>query len=193
MSESTNVGTIVANLKIDSSDWNRELAQAETRAHSLGRANPKIRVETAGTKQAVAELAAVEVAEKKVSASSAALSRMREQGRTVAIAQALADKESIKPKMDFTEWTKRSTEATKQDTAAKEKTSESNRKVDSTAKQAGGSIRPHRRGSRRRRRSPRRARRSRCPRRRWRQEGHGRRNPDREPLRIGYCTAQKAL
>ncbi|WP_367646043.1 hypothetical protein [Paenarthrobacter ureafaciens] len=140
MTEATNVGTIVAKLKIDSSDWNRELAQAETRAHSLGRANPKIRVETAGTKQAVAELAAVEVAEKKVSASSAALARMREQGRTVAIAQALADKESIKPKMDFTEWTKRSTEATKQDTAAKEKTSESNRKVDSTAKQAGGSI-----------------------------------------------------
>ncbi|WP_367645844.1 hypothetical protein [Paenarthrobacter ureafaciens] len=140
MSESTNVGTIVANLKIDSSDWNRELAQAETRAHSLGRANPKIRVETAGTKQAVAELAAVEVAEKKVSASSAALARMRTQGRAIAIAQTLADKESIKPKMDFTEWTKRSTEATKQDTAAKEKTSESNRKVDSTAKQAGGSI-----------------------------------------------------
>lgn len=140
MSESTNVGTIVANLKIDSSDWNRELAQAETRAHSLGRANPKIRVETTGTKQAVAELAAVEVAEKKVSASSAALARMRTQGRAIAIAQTLADKESIKPKMDFTEWTKRSTEATKQDTAAKEKTSESNRKVDSTAKQAGGSI-----------------------------------------------------
>ncbi|WP_367646040.1 hypothetical protein [Paenarthrobacter ureafaciens] len=140
MTEATNVGTIVAKLKIDASDWNRELAQAETRAHSLGRANPKIRVETTGTKQAVAELAAVEVAEKKVSASSAALARMREQGRTVAIAQALADKESIKPKMDFTEWTKRSTEATKQDTAAKEKTSESNRKVDSTAKQAGGSI-----------------------------------------------------
>ncbi|MDO5877136.1 hypothetical protein QN084_06395 [Paenarthrobacter sp. R1] len=140
MSESTNVGTIVANLKIDSSDWIRELAQAETRAHSLGRANPKIRVETAGTRQAVAELAAVEVAEKKVSASSAALARMRTQARAVIIGQTLADKESIKPKMDFTEWTKRSTEATKQDTAAKEKTSESNRKVDSTAKQAGGSI-----------------------------------------------------
>ncbi|MCX8454670.1 hypothetical protein [Paenarthrobacter ureafaciens] len=140
MTGPANVGTIVAKLKIDSSDWNRELAQAETRAHSLGRANPKIRVETAGTKQAVAELAAVEVAEKKVSASSAALARMRTQGRAIAIAQTLADKESIKPKMDFTEWTKRSTEATKQDTAAKEKTSESNRKVDSTAKQAGGSI-----------------------------------------------------
>ncbi|MGC7152969.1 hypothetical protein [Paenarthrobacter ureafaciens] len=140
MTEATNVGTIVAKLKIDASEWMHELASAEARAHSLGRANPKIRVETAGTKQAVAELAAVEVAEKKVSASSAALARMREQGRTVAIAQALADKESIKPKMDFTEWTKRSTEATKQDTAAKEKTSESNRKVDSTAKQAGGSI-----------------------------------------------------
>ncbi|QOI63639.1 hypothetical protein IG195_00475 [Arthrobacter sp. TES] len=140
MTEATNVGTIVAKLKIDASDWNRELAQAETRAHSLGRANPKINVETAGTKQAVAELAAVEVAEKKVSASSAALARMRAQARAVIIGQTLADKESIKPKMDFTEWTKRSTEATKQDTAAKEKTSESNRKVDSTAKQAGGSI-----------------------------------------------------
>ncbi|NKR11232.1 MULTISPECIES: hypothetical protein [Paenarthrobacter] len=140
MTEATNVGTIVAKLKIDASEWMHELASAEARAHSLGRANPKIRVETAGTKQAVAELAAVEVAEKKVSASSAALARMRTQGRAIAIAQALADKESIKPKMDFTEWTKRSTEATKQDTAAKEKTSESNRKVDSTAKQAGGSI-----------------------------------------------------
>lgn len=121
MTEATNVGTIVAKLKIDASEWMHELASAEARAHSLGRANPKIRVETAGTKQAVAELAAVEVAEKKVSASSAALARMRTQGRAIAIAQALADKESIKPKMDFTEWTKRSTEATKQDTAAKEK------------------------------------------------------------------------
>lgn len=140
MSESTNVGTIVGKLKIDSSDWNRELAQAETKAHSLGRANPKIRIETTGTKQAVAELAAVEVAENRITASSAALARMREQSRAVIIGQALAEKESIKPKMDFTEWTQRSTEATKSDTGAKEKNADSNRKVDNTAKQAGGSI-----------------------------------------------------
>lgn len=140
MSESTNVGTIVANLKIDSSDWNRELDQAEVKARSLGRANPKIRIETTGAKQAVTELGAVEVAEKRITASSAALARMREQARAVIIGQTLTDRESIKPKMDFTEWTRRSTEATKQDTAAKEKTSESNRKVDTTAKQAGGSI-----------------------------------------------------
>lgn len=140
MSESTNVGTIVGKLKIDSSDWNRELAQAETKAHSLGRANPKIRIETTGTKQAVAELAAVEVAENRITASSAALARMREQSRAVIIGQALAEKESIKPKMDFTEWTQRSTDATKSDTGAKEKNADSNRKVDNTAKQAGGSI-----------------------------------------------------
>ena len=140
MSESTNVGTIVGKLKIDASDWNRELAQAETKAHSLGRANPRVRVETTGTKQAVAELAAVEVAERKITASSAALARMREQARAVIIGQALAEKASIKPKMDFTEWTQRSTEATKQDTSAKEKNADSNRKVDNTAKQAGGSI-----------------------------------------------------
>lgn len=140
MSESTNVGTIVGKLKIDSSDWNRELAQAETKAHSLGRANPKIRIETTGTKQAVAELAAVEVAENRITASSAALARMREQSRAVIIGQALAEKESIKPKMEFTEWTQRSTEATKSDTGAKEKNADSNRKVDNTAKQAGGSI-----------------------------------------------------
>lgn len=140
MSESTNVGTIVANLKIDSSDWIRELDQAERKANSLGRANPRIRVEATGTKQAVAEMAAVEVAEKRITASSEALARMRAQARAVIIGQALAEKESIKPKMDFTEWTQRSTEATKSDSAAKEKNADSNRKVDSTAKQAGGSI-----------------------------------------------------
>jgi hypothetical protein len=140
VSESTNVGTIVANLKIDSSDWIRELDQAERKANSLGRANPRIRVEATGTRQAVTELAAVEVAEKRVTASSEALARMRVQARAVIIGQALAEKESIKPKMDFTEWTQRSTEATKSDTGAKEKNADSNRKVDNTAKQAGGSI-----------------------------------------------------
>lgn len=121
MSESTNVGTIVGKLKIDASDWNRELAQAETKAHSLGRANPRVRVETTGTQQAVAELGAVEVAERKITASSAALARMREQSRAVIIGQALAEKESIKPKMDFTEWTQRATEATRQNSDAQDR------------------------------------------------------------------------
>lgn len=140
MSESTNVGSIVAKLKIDGDEWARDLAKAETQARSLGRANPKIRVETTGTKQAAAELAAVEVAENKVSASSEALARMRAQSRAVILGQAMAQREATKTTMDFTQWTQRSTETTRTDTDAKEKNADANRKVDSTAKQAGGSI-----------------------------------------------------
>jgi len=140
VSESTNVGSIVATLKIDGDEWARDLARAEAQAKQLGRANPKIRVETTGTKQAAAELAAVEVAENKVSASSAALARMRQQSRAVILGQAMAQRDATKTTMDFTEWTRRSTEATRTDTTAKEKNAEGNRKVDSTAKQAGGSI-----------------------------------------------------
>ena len=136
----TNVGSIVGKLKIDSSDWNRELAAAETKARQLGRANPTVKVETAGTAKAVTELTAVEAAEKKVSASSAALARMREQGRAATIAQAITEKESVKPVMDFTEWTRRATEATRDDTAAKNDSAESNKRVDTTAKSAGRSI-----------------------------------------------------
>lgn len=136
----TNVGSIVGKLKIDSSEWNRELAAAETKARQLGRANPKIKVETVGAARAVTELSAVETAEKKVSASSAALTRMREQGRLASIAQASAEKESVKPVMDYTQWTRRSTEATRDDTVAKDANSESNKRVDNTSRQAGRSI-----------------------------------------------------
>ncbi|KRE79944.1 hypothetical protein [Arthrobacter sp. Soil763] len=136
----TNVGSIVGKLKIDSSDWNRELAAAETKARQLGRANPTVKVTTTGGPKAVAELTAVEAAEKKVSASSAALSRMRAQGRAATIAQALTEKESVKPVMDFTAWTRRSTEATRDDTVAKDANSESNKRVDNTSRQAGRSI-----------------------------------------------------
>ena len=45
----TTVGSIVGKLKIDSSEWHRELSAAETKANQLGRANPKIKVETTGT------------------------------------------------------------------------------------------------------------------------------------------------
>lgn len=140
MSESTNVGSIVGKLKIDSSDWNRELAQAEAKANQLGRANPKIRVDTQGAAKAVTELGAVEAAEKRVSASSGALSRMREQSRAVIIGQAMAERDSLKPKTELIASTQRSVAVTQQDTSAKEKNADANRKVDSTAKQAGGSM-----------------------------------------------------
>lgn len=117
----TNVGSITGKLKIDSSNWNQELATAEAKAHQLGRANPTIKVDTAGTAKAVSELSAVEVAEKKVSASSEALARMRAQGRAVTQAQAITEREAVKPIMSFTEWTKRSTEATDADAAAKDR------------------------------------------------------------------------
>lgn len=133
----TNVGSIVGKLKIDSSDWNRELAAAETKARQLGRANPTVKVSTNGTKQAVTELTAMEAAEKKVSASSSALARMREQGRLAAIAQTAAEKESVKPVMDYTQWTRRSTEATRDDTEAKHKNADANDRVANTSRQAG--------------------------------------------------------
>lgn len=136
----TTVGSIVGKLKIDSSDWNRELAAAETKARQLGRANPTVKVSTNGAKQAVTELTAVEAAEKKVSASSEALARMREQGRLAAIARANAEKASVKPVMDYTQWTRRSTEATRDDTVAKNENAESNKRVDNTSRQAGRSI-----------------------------------------------------
>lgn len=69
MSESTEVGSIVGKLKIDSSDWDRELTRAEVKANQLGRSNPTIQVD-ADTGKAIGQLAAVEVAEKKVAASS---------------------------------------------------------------------------------------------------------------------------
>lgn len=138
MSEATQVGSIVGKLKIDSSDWTRELAAAEEKAHQLGRTNPTIQVNTKGAKESVAELGAVEAAEKKLSASSAALDRMRVQGRAVTIAQTAADKESVKPKLDFTQWTQRATEATKQDTAAKDRNTESTKKAaDANGQNAG--------------------------------------------------------
>ena len=136
----TTVGSIVGKLKIDSSEWHRELAQAETKANQLGRANPKIKVETTGTAQAVTALTAVAAAEDKVSASSQALARMRAQGRAVTAAQAITEREAVKPIMSFTEWTQRSAQATDTDTEAKERNASANRRVDSTAKQAGGSI-----------------------------------------------------
>lgn len=121
MSEETQVGSIVGKLKLDSSDWNAELATAEERAHQLGRANPTIKVETTGTAEAVSELAAVEAAEKKVgaeevkaSASSQALARMRAQGRAITLAQAQSEVEAQKPLIDFTKYTQIHTEATKQ-------------------------------------------------------------------------------
>lgn len=136
----TNVGSIVGKLKIDSSEWHRELSQAEAKANQLGRSNPKIKVETTGAPQAVAALSAVAAAEEKVSASSAALARMRAQGQAVTAAQAITEREAVKPIMSFTEWTQRSADATDRDTEAKGRNAEANRKVDSTAKQAGGSM-----------------------------------------------------
>ncbi len=132
----TNVGSITGKLKIDSSDWNRELAAAEVKANQLGRANPKIKVETTGTAQAVAALSAVEVAEKKVSASSEAGARMREQGRAATIAQAITERESVKPIMSFTEWTQRSTEATDTDTVAKGRNAEATDRVGASHRNA---------------------------------------------------------
>lgn len=132
----TNVGSITGKLKIDSSDWNRELAAAEVKANQLGRANPKIKVETNGTAQAVAALSAVEAAEKKVSASSEALARMRTQGRAVTQAQAITEREAVKPIMSFTEWTQRSATATDTDTDAKVRNATATDRVGSSHRNA---------------------------------------------------------
>lgn len=134
--DATNVGSIVGKLKIDSSDWDRELAAAEAKANQLGRVSPKIRIETSGAAKAVSELGTVEAAEKKVSASSEALARMREKGRMVTIAQAVTERDSVKPKMEFTEWTRRSTQATDADTAAKDRNTESTNRVGRAARNA---------------------------------------------------------
>ncbi|BAS10399.1 hypothetical protein AHiyo4_38210 [Arthrobacter sp. Hiyo4] len=132
----TNVGSITGKLKIDSSEWHTELAAAEAKANQLGRANPKIKVETTGTAKAVAELSAVETAEKKVSDSSAALARMREKGRTVTIAQAVTEREAVQPVMSFTEWTQRSTEATDTNTGAKDRNATATDRVGNSHRRA---------------------------------------------------------
>lgn len=57
----TTEGSIVAFLKLDDSDWNRKLDEAEQRARDLGRIDPTIRVH-ADTAQAIADLEAARMA-----------------------------------------------------------------------------------------------------------------------------------
>lgn len=61
----TTVGSIIAKLKIDDSDWNRELNEAETKARALGAVDPTIKVE-AKVDEAIAKLSAVGLAQSKL-------------------------------------------------------------------------------------------------------------------------------
>ena len=81
----TTQGSIVGYLRLDSSDWNLKLDQAEARARELGRTDPTIHVK-ADTATAIAKMAAVEAAQRRLTAATsaadtayarAALSQMR--------------------------------------------------------------------------------------------------------------------
>lgn len=48
MADETDVGSIVAHLRIDASEWNRVLREAQRQAEELGRTNPNIRITTNG-------------------------------------------------------------------------------------------------------------------------------------------------
>jgi hypothetical protein len=61
----TTEGSIVAYLRLDSSDWDRKLDEAAAKARELARVDPNIRV-TTDTAKAIAELDAVKAAEDRV-------------------------------------------------------------------------------------------------------------------------------
>lgn len=62
----TNVGTITGRLRLDASQWNRQLAAAEKKARELGTVDPTIKVDV-NAADALAKLAAVDAAEEKLS------------------------------------------------------------------------------------------------------------------------------
>lgn len=58
----TEVGSIVGYLRLDKSDWDAQLRDAERQADKLGRTDPDIRISTSGAPAAIAQLEAVAAA-----------------------------------------------------------------------------------------------------------------------------------
>lgn len=93
----TTEGSIVAYLRLDSSDWDRKLDEAEAKARELGRVDPTIHV-NADVAEAIAQLDAVREAEARAGGTTTAVSRVTtvvsstggDSGRTDSVAAAEA-------------------------------------------------------------------------------------------------------